>query len=235
MVIKQNFLPIGPARPGAPLDKVLAIVLHWPAAPGQRAQITRDYWAGKDNKEGSSAHCIIDQDGTIIQAIPWNEKAFHVGSVLKDPASGQIYTDLARQMFGAYASNPATMSPNRVTIGIEMETTAVSRAEAIEADDEAARADEAGDKAAVAAARAKAATIRAEANRIDALGAYTPETVAAAVELCAQLCQRYALDPATQIIRHIDVVGWKRCPAWYIDHPEDLDAFRAAVAERMSA
>jgi N-acetylmuramoyl-L-alanine amidase len=189
--IVQNFLPIGPARPGTLLDKMLAIVLHWPADSGASALAIRNFWAGPDNKQGTSAHCAIDLDGTIVQVMPWGEKAFHVGSTLKDPASGQIYTDLARQMFGAYASNPATMSPNRVTIGIEM-----------------CHADE--------------------------MGAYTPETVAAAVELCMQLCQRYALDPATQIIRHIDVVGWKRCPAWYIDHPEDLDAFRAAVADRIA-
>jgi N-acetylmuramoyl-L-alanine amidase len=191
MQIIQSFLPIGPARKGIKLDKVLAVVLHWPAAPGQRAQETRNFWAGPANAEGSSAHCVIDEDGTIVQVMSWDEVAYHVGSAQPDPVSGRIYTDLARAMFGGYASNPKTTSPNHVTIGIEMATT-------------------------------------------DADGTYTPETVAAAVELCAQLCATYSLDPSADIVRHYDVVGWKKCPKWYVDHPEDLAAFHAAVATKLA-
>ncbi|MGO8696011.1 MAG: N-acetylmuramoyl-L-alanine amidase family protein [Rectinemataceae bacterium] len=192
MNLVQAFLPIGPARPGVPLDTVLAIVLHWPDAPGQTAEETHDYWAGGDNKEGASAHCAISENGAIIQCVPWREKAFHVGSSLPDPASGKIYTDLARNLFGAFAEDPASSSPNHCTIGIEMET-------------------------------------------VDDLGTYTPATIEAALELCVELCGQFHLDPATRIIRHVDVVGWKRCPAWYIDHPEDLDNFRAAVAAKMGS
>jgi N-acetylmuramoyl-L-alanine amidase len=193
MHIVQKLLPIGDARPGRNLDNILAIVLHWPAMPGQHAQAIADFWAGADNKDGASAHCAIDQDGTIVQTVPWTERAYHVGSSLVDPKSGKIYTDLAASLFGDFAPRtlPASTSPNHVTIGIEM-------------------------------------------CHLDEAGTYTPETVAAAVELCAYLCGQYHVDPATHIIRHIDVVGWKRCPAWYIDHPEDLDAFRQAVAAKMA-
>jgi N-acetylmuramoyl-L-alanine amidase len=190
MQIVQSFLPIGSARPGRALDKVLAIVLHWPADPGATGDAIRNYWAGPMNTAGASAHCAISPDGTIVQVMPWEELAYHVGSSLNDPQSGLIYTDLARSMFGDYASNPKTTSPNHCTIGIEM-------------------------------------------CHLDLDGAYTPETVAAAVELCAQFCTKYNLDPASKIIRHIDVVGWKECPKWYIDHPEDLDSFRASVATKM--
>jgi N-acetylmuramoyl-L-alanine amidase len=168
-----------------------AIVLHWPGMAGQGARAVRDYWASPANSSGASAHCAIDQDGTIVQAIPWYERAYHVGSAQIDPVSMRIYTDFARELFGDFATQPKMTSPNHCTIGIEM-------------------------------------------CHVDEAGTYTPETVAAAVELCSYLCGQYHLDPATRIIRHVDVVGWKRCPAWYIDHPEDLDAFRAAVAEKMA-
>jgi len=190
MTIVQDFIPIGPARKGIDLDCVTAIVVHWPAAPNQTAQQTTAFWKGPENKAGDSAHAVISEDGTIIQTVPWHEVAYHVGSSLIDPASGKIYTDLARTLFGPYASNPKTTSPNHCTIGIEMET-------------------------------------------VDWLGTYTPETVQAAIELCAQLCKDYMLDPLTRIIRHYDVVGWKHCPKWYVDNPTDFDLFKREVQQKV--
>lgn len=192
MIIKQNFLPIGPSRPGTPLDRVLAIVLHWPADPGASALAIRNYWASSGNTAGASAHCAIDADGTIVQVMPWNERAYHVGSAQADPASGRVYTDQARELFGVFAANPKTTSPNHCTIGIEMCHT-------------------------------------------DMTGAYSDETVGAAVELCAQLCGRYGLEPSTQIIRHVDVVGWKQCPRWYIEHEDDFAAFKDRVSQAIQA
>ncbi len=60
-------------------------------------------------------------DGSILRAIPENEVAYAVGSEQIDPASGKIYTDWARAKFGEHATNPATLSPNPVTLSIEME------------------------------------------------------------------------------------------------------------------
>jgi N-acetylmuramoyl-L-alanine amidase len=120
MKIIQAMLPLGPARPGLALDSILALVLHWPAKAGQHAKDICDYWASADNREGASAHCAIDQSGMIYQALPWYEKAVAVGSSIPDPASGRIYTDLARALFGEYASNPKQRSPNRCTINIEL-------------------------------------------------------------------------------------------------------------------
>jgi N-acetylmuramoyl-L-alanine amidase len=190
MNITQNFLPVGSARPGKTLTQILAIVLHWPADPGATATQIRNYWAGPGNTAGASAHCAIDQDGIIVQVMPWNEKAYHVGSSQIDPASGKIYTDLARSLFGVYASNPQTSSPNNCTIGIEM-------------------------------------------CHADMTGSYTGSTVEAAAELCAMLCREYKLDPVSKIVRHVDVVGWKQCPKWYIDHPNELDAFRQSVKQKI--
>jgi N-acetylmuramoyl-L-alanine amidase len=71
-------------------------------------------------KHYSSAHYIIDLDGTIYHAIPDNEIAYHCGSSTVDPKTGRIYTDWARQKFGGYVLDPTKNSPNNCTLGIEM-------------------------------------------------------------------------------------------------------------------
>jgi N-acetylmuramoyl-L-alanine amidase len=52
--------------------------------------------------------------------VPDNEVAYHCGSSQKDPSSGRIYTDWAREKFGPYAEKPDSNSPNNCTIGIEL-------------------------------------------------------------------------------------------------------------------
>jgi N-acetylmuramoyl-L-alanine amidase len=71
-------------------------------------------------KRYSSAHYIVDLDGTIYHAVPDKEVAYHCGSSQKDPASGRIYTDWARAKVGRFAENPDINSPNNCTIGIEL-------------------------------------------------------------------------------------------------------------------
>jgi N-acetylmuramoyl-L-alanine amidase len=101
---------------------VKAVILHWTAAPRQRAINTWGFFENRKlGKTGyGSAHYIIDLDGAILRCVPDNEVAWHVGSSAKDPASEKIYTDWAREKFGRYAENPKTTSPNFCTLGIEM-------------------------------------------------------------------------------------------------------------------
>ena len=190
MNVVKNLIPIGKARPGLSLDTIMAVVLHWPASPGADALAIRDFWAGAGNRDGTSAHCAIGFDGTIIQTVPWDEKAYHVGSSLLDPASKLVYTDLARSLFGSYAIDYKFSSPNRVTIGIEM-------------------------------------------CHLDDAGHYTNETIQAAAELCAFLLKPAGLDPLTKIVTHHLVVGYKLCPKFYCDHPDELDTFRKKVYDIM--
>ncbi|GHU24769.1 amidase [Spirochaetia bacterium] len=105
------------SRSGAPMKEVLAIVVHWTAAPMQRAIHTRNYFNTMSSQYGS-AHYIVDLDGSIIRCIPENEVAWHCGSSLQDPASGKIYTDMARYYFPQYVTG--NTSPNFCSIGIEM-------------------------------------------------------------------------------------------------------------------
>ena len=66
----------------------------------------------------------------------------------------------------------------------------------------------------------------------DADGNFTHATIAAAVELCADICRRYEL-PAQAITTHHDVVGWKDCPKLWTEKPQLLEAFRQSVADKI--
>jgi len=65
----------------------------------------------------------------------------------------------------------------------------------------------------------------------DATGKFTEVTLATVVELCADICKRYNLHPLVDIIRHYDVPksNFKRCPLWFVTHPEDFVAFKERV------
>jgi N-acetylmuramoyl-L-alanine amidase len=110
------------ARPGRKLKEKKAVILHWVGVGGQRAASVWNFFNGTTKEKGhySSAHYIIDIDGSILHCIPDDEVAYHCGSsqpVSKD--SKQIYTDWARSHIGEHYCNPEN-SPNNATIGIEM-------------------------------------------------------------------------------------------------------------------
>lgn len=75
-------------------------------------------------------------------------------------------------------------------------------------------------------------TIGVELCPLDADGNFSGPTIRAAVSLCADLCQRYGLEPDA-ITTHHDVVGWKDCPRLWTKKPELFDAFKASVGDRM--
>lgn len=140
-------------------------------------------------KHYSSAHYIIDLDGTIYHAIPDKEVAYHCGSSQCDPTSGRIYTDWARAGLGRFVENPNINSPNNCTIGIELCT-------------------------------------------IDAAGNFSPETLVSAAELAAKLLKENGLT-IDAIGTHPLVVGWKDCPRLWTKYPEQFNAFKQAVKEKM--
>jgi N-acetylmuramoyl-L-alanine amidase len=129
MNITENLLTPNPfSRPGRAVHPIQALVMHWTAAPMQRATETRNYWDGLKNQDAAdsnaiyaSAHYIIDMDGSILQTLEETEIAYQVGSRKPDPASGKVYTDWARACFGDAVCDPHTIGPNVCTLGIEME------------------------------------------------------------------------------------------------------------------
>jgi N-acetylmuramoyl-L-alanine amidase len=116
MEIKQNFLTKNQfSRPGTLLKGVSGIVLHWVANPKSTALGNRNYFENlrsqpyeteKDKKKArfASAHFIIGLQGEIIQCLPENEAAYHVGA--------NKYKPDAIKNLGTY--------PNHSTIGIEL-------------------------------------------------------------------------------------------------------------------
>jgi N-acetylmuramoyl-L-alanine amidase len=66
------------SRPGYKLTSVKNIVVHYVANPGTTAdQNWRNF---ENNKPGTSAHFIIDLDGSIIQCMPLDEVAWAIGT-----------------------------------------------------------------------------------------------------------------------------------------------------------
>ena len=121
MEIERDLLtPNEWSRPETPLKAVLGVVMHWTANAAASAKNNRDYFDSRKNGLNGygSAHYIIDQDGSIVQAIPENEVAYHCGTSKPDPVSHKVYTDEARRRFGEFAST--RLSPNLCTIGVEL-------------------------------------------------------------------------------------------------------------------
>lgn len=58
-------------------------------------------------------------------------------------------------------------------------------------------------------------------------GTFTKETYDSLVKLTAYLCNKYDLT-GEDVIRHYDVSG-KKCPLYYVEHPEEWEAFREDV------
>lgn len=190
MIVIHDIIPINQySRPDRKLKDVLGIVIHWPQWAGASAKQVRDYFANdikKEHRYGSAHYCV---DDTIIQCIPETEMAYHCGSLRPDPASGKIYTDKARSVFGDYAT--PRLSPNMVTLSLEV-------------------------------------------CHSDNSGRMTHQTIENVIELVAAMCAMYNLDPASQVLRHYDVVGWKDCPRWWATHPEQWRGFLKAVEEYKS-
>lgn len=75
-------------------------------------------------------------------------------------------------------------------------------------------------------------TVSIEVCHPDEGGEYSPVTYQRVAELTAWLCRTFRLDPEKDVIRHYDVTG-KRCPLYYVEHPEAWDALRGDVAAEM--
>jgi N-acetylmuramoyl-L-alanine amidase len=110
------------ARPERKLKEKKAVILHWVGVGGQRANSVWNFFNETTKEKGhySSAHYIIDLDGSILHCVPDDEVAYHCGTTQPISAtSKQIYTDWARAHIGEHYCNTEN-SPNNATIGIEM-------------------------------------------------------------------------------------------------------------------
>jgi len=180
MNLKTDYLtPSKWTRPGKLRDRTHAIIIHWVANPRQFAESVRNYWETRSGSYGS-AHAVVDNDGTVIQTLPWDEVGYHVGS--------KTYTRLARDIFEKRAF--AKSSPNHYTVGVEL-------------------------------------------CHQNWEGELTDTCWNAAAELVANLCRRYNLNPFKALFTHQMIVGWKECPKWMVQHPDEFELFKRSVADHM--
>ena len=65
-------------------------------------------------------------------------------------------------------------------------------------------------------------------------GKFTDETYSSLVQLTADLCRNFGLDPLKDVIRHYDVTG-KLCPLYFVEHEDEWHEFLTDVAAAMTA
>lgn len=106
MNIIKNIININKfTRPGRKLKSTKGLVVHWIGVAQSRASVIRNNYE-KESKNYASTQYIIDYNtGDIINAIPENEVAFHVG------AKANKYT--------AFWKSTGLDNPNNYLVGIE--------------------------------------------------------------------------------------------------------------------
>ena len=88
MKTEKKLLTVNPfSRPGKRLLPVKGVVVHWVANPGTSALQNRNYFEGLKNQSLSnpkavfaSAHFVVGLLGEVIQCLPVDEMAYHVGA-----------------------------------------------------------------------------------------------------------------------------------------------------------
>lgn len=112
--IQKDMLPVNEfTRPGRKLTSIKGVVVHWTGNPTGTAKGHAKYFhelskqSPDDNKwdRYASAHYFVGLDGDVIQLIPDNEMAYHVGA--------KEYKDDVLDKFN-------TTYPNNCLIGVEM-------------------------------------------------------------------------------------------------------------------
>lgn len=72
-------------------------------------------------------------------------------------------------------------------------------------------------------------TIGIECTHLDATGKMSDATYNTLVEMCADLCKKYKLNPLNDLWLHKEVVGWKDCHKWFVDNPNEWKNFKIKV------
>lgn len=77
-------------------------------------------------------------------------------------------------------------------------------------------------------------TIGIECCHIDWSGKMTNETYNTLVELVVDLLKKYKLT-TNDLWLHKEVVGWKDCHKWFVDHPDEWVKFKKLVADKLNS
>lgn len=77
-----------------------------------------------------------------------------------------------------------------------------------------------------------ACTLGVELCHTDREGRFTEETLDAASNLVACLCEQHDLNPHYDVFRHFDITG-KPCPLWWVNHGERFTMFCQEAKRRL--
>lgn len=80
------------------------------------------------------------------------------------------------------------------------------------------------DEVAYASNKRNSDTLSIECCHPDETGVFAYPTYRSLVELCADICIGFELDPETDIIRHYDITG-KMCPLYFVEHEDEWKKF----------
>ena len=65
-------------------------------------------------------------------------------------------------------------------------------------------------------------------------GDMNDETIMASLDLATDICRRWKLNPKTDILLHKEIVGWKDCHKWYVDHSDAWTNYKNIVATKVA-
>lgn len=89
------------------------------------------------------------------------------------------------------------------------------------------------DEVAYASNNRNSDTLSIECCHPDETGVFAYPTYRSLVQLCADICIGFELDPQTDIIRHYDVTG-KLCPLYFVEHEDEWKIFLDDVADAVA-
>lgn len=80
------------------------------------------------------------------------------------------------------------------------------------------------------------ATIGIELCHKDWMGEFNNKTLDAVIDLTAHLFKQYnntLIDPKKQVMLHQEIVGYKKCPLWFCEHPDQFEYAKERVRQKL--
>ncbi len=104
------------SRPGKKIESVEAIVIHWVENQYISAMGCRNYFESLPNlRRFAGCHFIVGKNGEVVQAIPTDEIAYHVGAKAYKNGIRSKYGYPNAKMLGIEFCHDSDGSPNKAT------------------------------------------------------------------------------------------------------------------------
>lgn len=229
--VEVEAIPIRRSRPKRPMDDgqkrllrwiiigTIALVLIGTAIAGLRYVLRTDPDIPVAGDSGWTTPDYVD-----VQLIAKNEYS-RPGKKL-DAVNGIVVHYVAnpgtsaaanRSYFAGLAKSGATYASSNFIIGLDGEVLQCVPA----------------DEVAYASNNRNSDTLSIECCHPDETGVFTYPTYRSLVQLCADICMGFDLDPATDIIRHYDITG-KLCPLYFVENEDEWAIFLEDVAKAVN-